>query len=335
MSLTEKVKNNRKIYNKTKQKMKRLRKESDVHVIHEDNGEESIYSNTGKWKRGRLLGRGYGGSVYLAEMIKPPPPITSRLNGSHPIMAVKSTLASHGDDLKKEKKFLQLFVDSPYIVRCFGDDMTITTDDQGNKTKLYNVLLEYASGGCLADFMEGTILSETQVRQHTKSILRGLECIHDKGVVHCDLKPENILMVKEEDDDDEFVAKISDFGLSKMADDWMITPNTFTIVKGTRVYWAPECVQDEVQEKCSDVWALGCIVLYMLMGGRLKWNNKVSESVSKEAKDFLIKCFEADPLQRPSAKVLLSHPFVGGSGVFVEREEDRVVPKRKKMKTYY
>ncbi|KAF4351211.1 hypothetical protein F8388_000387 [Cannabis sativa] len=184
----------------------------------------------------------------------------------------------------------------------FGDDITITTDNNGNKTKLYNVFLEYAQGGCLADFMDVTILSETKVRQYTKSILRGLECVHKKGIVHCDLKPENILMVKEEDDDEDFVAKISDFGLSKkMSDDWM-TPG---IVKGTKVYWAPECVEDEIQEQCSDIWALD---------GSIRWNNKINETMSKDAKDFLVKCFEANPLERPSATMLLSHPFVvGGS----------------------
>ncbi|KAF4351207.1 hypothetical protein F8388_000383 [Cannabis sativa] len=241
--------------------MKRLRRESDFHNnVHENDysEEQSIYSinNTGKWKRSQLLGKGYNGTVYLVEMIKPPPIITSsRLNGSHPIMAVKTTLASRSDELKKEKKLLQLFHGSPYIVRCFGDDITITTDNNGNKTKLYNVFLEYAQGGCLADFMDVTILSETKVRQYTKSILRGLECVHKK----------------EEDDDEDFVAKISDFGLSKkMSDDWR-TPG---IVKGTKVYWAPECVEDEIQEECSDIWAL------------------------------------ANPLERPSATMLLTHPFV-------------------------
>uniref|UniRef100_A0A803NGI7 Protein kinase domain-containing protein n=1 Tax=Cannabis sativa TaxID=3483 RepID=A0A803NGI7_CANSA len=125
--------------------------------------------------------------VYLVEMIKPPPIITSsRLNGSHPIMAVKTTLASRSDELKKEKKLLQLFHDSPYIVRCFGDDITITTDNNGNKTKLYNVFLEYAQGGCLGDFMGVTILCET----------------------------------KEEDGDEDFVAKISVLDFEKDVDDW-------------------------------------------------------------------------------------------------------------------
>ncbi|KAM6542366.1 hypothetical protein CsatB_006813 [Cannabis sativa] len=310
--------------------MKRLRRESDFYSnVHENDysEEQSIYSinNTGKWKRSQLLGKGYNGTVYLVEMIKPPPIITSsRLNGSHPIMAVKTTLASRSDELKKEKKLLQLFHGSPYIVRCFGDDITITTDNNGNKTKLYNVFLEYAQGGCLADFMGVTILSETKVRQYTKSILRGLECVHKKGIVHCDLKPENILMVKEEDDDEDFVAKISDFGLSKkMSDDWR-TPG---IVKGTKVYWAPECVEDEIQEQCSDIWALGCIVLYMLTDGSMRWNNKINETMSKDAKDFLVKCFEANPLERPSATMLLSHPFVGGSGFI-----NKVIPKRKKIK---
>ncbi|PON34863.1 Serine/threonine protein kinase [Parasponia andersonii] len=108
--------------------------------------------------------------------------------GARLSIAVKSSYTSQSEELKKEK---------------------------------------YASGGSLANLIEnsqGLGLREQQVKRYTESILRGIQCIQEMGFVHCDLKPENILLVKEGDnDDDDFVAKTADFGLSKRADNWVST----------------------------------------------------------------------------------------------------------------
>lgn len=99
-----------------------------------------------------------------------------------------------------------------------------------------------------------------------------------KGFVHCDLKPANILLVKDDEKDDDFVAKIADFGLTK---------------RTRRLYFAPECVLVNYQEQPSDIWALGCIVLSEL-NHKIKFESPIiprDHSISKEAKDFLMKCF--------------------------------------------
>ncbi|PON63268.1 Serine/threonine protein kinase [Trema orientale] len=154
----------------------------------------------------------------------------SRFAGFCPrVMAVKSSYTSQCEELKKEKTFLDVLAHSPFIVRCFGDDITITDDNQ----QILNVFLE-----CLG-------LREPQVRRYTKSILRGIYCIHEMGFVHCDLKPQNILPVKEYENDDDFVPKIADFGLSKRADNWI--SNTPAV--GSPDYWAPECEIMKIQEQ--------------------------------------------------------------------------------------
>ncbi|PON33672.1 Serine/threonine protein kinase [Parasponia andersonii] len=161
----------------------------------------------------------------------------SRFAGFCPrVMAVKPSYTSQCEELRKEKTFLDVLAHSPFIIRCFGDDITITDDNQ----QILNVFLEYASGGSLADLIDNSRclgLREPQVRRYTKSILRGIHCIHEMGFVHCDLKPQNILLVKEYENDDDFVPKIADFGLSKRADNWI--SNTPSV--GSPDYWAPEC----------------------------------------------------------------------------------------------
>ncbi|KAH0679011.1 hypothetical protein KY284_020096 [Solanum tuberosum] len=84
-----------------------------------------------------------------------------------------------------------------------------TTLGQDNVNR-YNLLLEYASGGSLADRLQNcNALSVFEVKKHTKNVLLGLNCIHNKGIIHCDIKPGNILLVR-----GDKAAKIVDFGLS-------------------------------------------------------------------------------------------------------------------------
>lgn len=82
-------------------------------------------------------------------------------------------------------------------------------------------------------------------------LLLGLEFIHHHHIGHFDLKPENILI------DDEFNAKICDFGISER---WSrhhdITPGLIT-----SVYRAPEVSLKQVQyDGKADIWSLGCII---------------------------------------------------------------------------
>ncbi|CAK9263450.1 unnamed protein product [Sphagnum jensenii] len=94
-------------------------------------------------------------------------------------------------------------------------------------------------------------------------VARGLAYLHEgcrKRIVHCDVKPENILL------GETYSAKLSDFGLAKLID--RQEADTFTLVRGTRGYLAPEWFLSNmpITEKC-DVYSFG-IVLLELVGGR-------------------------------------------------------------------
>ncbi|XP_028112691.1 mitogen-activated protein kinase kinase 1-like [Camellia sinensis] len=121
-------------------------------------------------------------------------------------MAVKTCGSSHSALLDHEKSILQQLKDCPQIIECFGGDFSFE-----NGEKLYNLFLEYAMGGSLADKLKNFghwRLLESEVRRHTESILQGLQCIHENGFVHCDLKLQNVLLCQND------VAKIADFGLT-------------------------------------------------------------------------------------------------------------------------
>jgi len=109
------------------------------------------------WVRRKEIGHGGFATVHLAA------PAGTCPSGLPPLMAVKSCDAALSSSLRHERRVLRELGDCPRIVRCFGDSLTA---EHGGGEELYNVLLEYAASGSLADSMKskGKPLSEPEIR---------------------------------------------------------------------------------------------------------------------------------------------------------------------------
>ncbi|OIT24282.1 PREDICTED: mitogen-activated protein kinase kinase kinase NPK1-like [Nicotiana attenuata] len=277
------------------------------------------------WTRGKTIGRGSFGIVTLATTANSSVDIPSSI-------AVKSALFSRSKSLQKEREFLHEFQDCDHVIRCFGADVT----EEDGKI-LYNMLLEYASGGSLADRIgqnSGQGLQDFEVKQYAKSILLGLSNIHGRGFVHLDIKPDNILLVGTEK-----VAKIADFGFAKKVG--VTSQKRKSGLKGTPMYMAPESVLDNEYGAEADIWAFGCTVFEMVTG-KTVWDcsevddvvyllckigmgtpDLQNERLSKEAKDFLKKCLVKEPKSRWTADMLLKHPFLSSDDSVVVGDQTR------------
>uniref|UniRef100_A0A8D2BHK8 Protein kinase domain-containing protein n=1 Tax=Sus scrofa TaxID=9823 RepID=A0A8D2BHK8_PIG len=151
------------------------------------------------------------------------------------------------------------------------------------------IFMEQVPGGSLSALLRskwGPLKDNEQtIGFYTKQILEGLKYLHDNQIVHRDIKT-----------------------LQYMAPE--------IIDKGPRGYG-----------KAADIWSLGCTIIEMATGkppfyelgepqaamfkvGMFKVHPEIPESMSAEAKAFILKCFEPDPDKRDCANDLLMDEFL-------------------------
>eukprot|EP00268_Persea_americana_P068885 TRINITY_DN9686_c0_g1_i1.p1 TRINITY_DN9686_c0_g1~~TRINITY_DN9686_c0_g1_i1.p1 ORF type:complete len:818 (-),score=133.05 TRINITY_DN9686_c0_g1_i1:863-3316(-) len=126
---------------------------------------------------------------------------------------------------------------------------------------------EYMANGSLDRWIfqkgrEGFLLDWDKRFSIALATAKGLAYLHEDcnvKIVHCDIKPENVLL------DENFSAKVSDFGLAKLMT--REQSHVFTTLRGTRGYLAPEWLTNYAISEKSDVYSYG-MVLLEIIGGR-------------------------------------------------------------------
>ncbi|RKP11679.1 kinase-like domain-containing protein [Piptocephalis cylindrospora] len=213
--------------------------------------------------------------------------------------------------LQKEINFLEdLYHEN--IVRYLGSEMA---------DGFFNILLEYVPGGSVSSMLSSYgAFSESLVRTFVKQILAGLGYLHDREIIHRDIKGGNILV------DNKGVVKISDFGISQKVDEGEGGRGLARASLQGSVFWmAPEVVKKQHYTRKADIWSLGCLVVEMFTGEhpfpeadqmqaifRIGSDSSpdIPEGISDVASDFLTQTFITDYAERPTAQVLLKHPFL-------------------------
>jgi len=103
------------------------------------------------------------------------------------------------------------------------------------------LVYEYMENGSLAENLFSNSLDWKKRFKIAVGTAKGLAYLHEdclEWVLHCDVKPQNILL------DSNYQPKVADFGLSKLQKRGNIKNSSFSRIRGTRGYMAPEWVLD-------------------------------------------------------------------------------------------
>nr|QJR84050.1 CARD1-like protein 5 [Phtheirospermum japonicum] len=139
-------------------------------------------------------------------------------------------------------------------------------DEKGEQMLVY----EFMPNGSLHDFLSDTYRARKDFKTRLHIALdaaRGILYLHteaDPPIIHRDIKANNILL------DSKLTAKVSDFGISRLAPvsdaKGVTSAHVSTGVKGTPGYVDPEYFWTHKLTEKSDVYSLGVVFLEILTG---------------------------------------------------------------------
>jgi mitogen-activated protein kinase kinase kinase 4 len=278
-------------------------KKSTQHSSHQPVRLSHLVQTHFKWQRGRKLGEGRFGKVYEC-----------RNQDTGEMMAVKQMSVQ-----EKDSGTLQTICDEIGIFQKVSHENIV----QFHGLKVYHtelyVFMEYCHEGTLWSIAQQG-LPEHMIRRYTRDLLRAVDMLHDRGIIHRDIKGSNIFLSKHS-------IKLGDCGLSVY-----LKKKTIQQQVGTIPYLSPEVVLEQEMGKPLDIWNVGCVVVEMATR-KLPWSEcdnqlkivfqigtgkspPISRSaLCDEGHEFLSHCFQASPNERWRALELLSHPFVKVSDV--------------------
>jgi serine/threonine protein kinase len=220
----------------------------------------------GKYRLEQEIGRGSMGTVYRAVHVT----LGQRV-------AIKLISAEHSQSVEARRRFsveakAAAKLRSRHVVTVYDDGETA----EGNP---YIVL----------ELLEGETLEQRLERDHDMPLAEAVRIIthvgralaraHAQGIVHRDLKPANIFLVKADDDEQGFIAKVLDFGIAKLesASGEKGTTQAGTVL-GTPLFMSPEQVRGaSAVDHRADLYSLGMCLFHMLTGEFAYYSTNYSE----------------------------------------------------------
>jgi eukaryotic-like serine/threonine-protein kinase len=259
----------------------------------------------GRYRSGRLLGRGAMGIVFEATHQE----LDERV-------ALKFLLPDHLENTEIVARFAR---EAKAAVKLKSEHVARVLDVGKHEGRIPYIVMEYLDGDDLGRILEATgPLPIDAACGYTIEACAGLAEAHAKGIVHRDVKPENLFLARLGDGRQKI--KILDFGVSKVAltGTALETANlaaTSTML-GSPLYMSPEQIRSREVDHRTDIWSLG-IALHELLTGRTPFHSgTIAELVARVLEEapqplrelradvpealerVVLRCLHPDPVQR-------------------------------------
>ena len=210
---------------------------------------------SGRYEIVSPLGRGGMGRVYKA---------FDRVMEEH--VALKVLRSEYMRDPAMSRRF----VSEIKLARKIGHRNVCRIHEYGEDGDIRFIVMELLTGMTLKEYLHDEPLPHDAAYDVSIQVARGLNAVHELGIIHRDVKTANIMI------DEAGVAKLVDFGIAKEVSADLTDPGAAGMIMCTPEYMSPEQVHGGPASFESDIYALGCVVYEVFTGhapfaGRRRW----------------------------------------------------------------
>ena len=255
----------------------------------------------GRYRLQRLLGEGASGLVFRA----------TDDDGAE--VALKLLRPERAEEAVARARFLR----EARLARGIDSRHVVPILELGESLGLTYLVMPYYPHGSLAVRVRALgRLGLDETIELAAELGRGLDALHEHGVLHRDVKPSNVLL------DRSGIAALSDFGLARAPDSTRLTRDGELL--GTPHYLAPELIEGLEATRASDLYALGCLLFECVAGEPPFAGRRLTElgfahlaepppdprerrpELSAEVALALLTALEKDPAARPTSGTALA-----------------------------